>query len=66
MCVHNLDYRGTQRCAKECAVVYRRAGHDVKVFACQKGGEIEAELDAEKIASGLATGRKILVRFPEY
>ena len=49
VCVHNLDYRGTQRCAKECAVVYRRAGHDVKVFACQKGGEIEAELDAEKI-----------------
>lgn len=28
--------------------------------------EYQAEMDAEKIASGLATGRKILVRFPEY
>lgn len=28
--------------------------------------EYQAELDAEKIAGGLATGRKIMVRFPEY
>jgi len=46
--VFDLDYRGTQRCVKECAMVYR-PHHDVRVYAFQRGGEIAAELQAENI-----------------
>lgn len=48
LCVLDLDYRGTQRCVKECAVVYRRAGHAVFIYAYVRGGEIADELRAEQ------------------
>jgi len=48
LCVSDLGYRGTPRCVRECALAYRRGGHDVSIFSYLQGGEVAEELRVDQ------------------